>query len=238
MASKYRSFCSNISRLNVSIASQKEFTGFPLVPQLQKYFDGQYFPIINDQTIQKKSHISSVFVFSPINQSFTTTPTISNINNHKWCYNIKGMDGGQYIANFNPIDGLIYALHQTICDGILIGARNLCCAPDFNFMPYFSSTFDHITTLEPDLCNILFDQNKLLKETGFIYRDFPAVFIATESGNEIINSNGKSMDILDCNVFKHINPFTNNYNNVYIITSINGAEEIKKRWNKYNHLKD
>eukprot|EP00483_Globobulimina_turgida_P012619 UN12642 len=45
------------------------------------------------------------------------------------------------------------------------------------------------------------------------------------------------MDILDCNVFKHINPFTNNYSDVYIITSINGAEEIKKRWNK-KHLLD
>merc|ERR1712154_160551 len=106
------------------------------------------------------------------------------------------------------------------------------------FMPYYSAQFDHVKSLEPDLSDILFEQNNLLQQHGFIHRDFPAVIITTQTGKEIVNHYGELVDILDCDVFKHINPFTNDYNDVYIISSIDGAEEIKKRWNNYDHLRN
>ena len=69
-----------------------------------------------------------------------------------------------------------------------------------------------------------------------IQRKYPAVIVTSQSGKEMMNHNGECIDFLDCEVFKHINPFTSSYTDVYIITSIDGAEQIRKRWSKYKHL--
>eukprot|EP01083_Nonionella_stella_P083132 229717_1 len=213
--------------------------GFPLVQSLHKYFGGlECIPIINDQNMYNRSHISGVFVLSPMYKPFEHSLSSNAISGYKWCYNVKGMDGGQYIANFSSMDGIIYALHQVLCDGILIGAKNLCCASEFTFMSYTAATFPHVTSLEPNLWDILLDQSALLKQNGLIQRDYPAVIITTQTGQPIVDHKGTTMDFLDCNVFKHINPFTSDYIDVHIITSIKGAEEISKRWNQYDHLRD
>lgn len=230
-----RRLFSTAQSLNVNISHNLKSipTGFPLVQPLQKYFGGlESLPILNNDT--KSCHITAVFVLSSIISSFESSPISFDISKHKWCYNVIGNDGGQFISNYNPIDGIVYALHQCLCDGILIGSKNMYAAgKNYNFMTYYTSTFTQIKNIEPNLFQILTDQNKLLQKHKFINRDFPATIIATQTGKEM----NESMDILDFDIFKDINPYTNKLNDAFILTSINGANEIKSRWNKYHHLK-
>ena len=102
-----------LSRISSNIAIP---SGFPLLEPLQKYFGGlKSLPIINKPS-NKSCHITTVFVLSSITSEFQSSPISFDITKHEWCYNAIGNDtvnqSGEFISNYNPIDGVIYALHQ------------------------------------------------------------------------------------------------------------------------------
>ena len=205
------------------------FDKIPLTKTLQSQLKMEYLFTINNYTTNNMAHLTGINVVSSVIKSFDMEITKENIMsfNNEWINSSDYNAEGPFISNGSRND-LLLLMTQMICaDACIIGGNTIRDNPKYSFNP-FEFKINGIDTY-----NIIQDQRELLKNEELIYRDQPAIILITTG--DYNDNNG--MDILDCNVFKHICPVYNKQHEIFIVTTQNGVDNIKSRWHKYSHLK-
>jgi hypothetical protein len=220
----------------------------PLTESLRKIHPNGTFPLHEDPNLHKKATILGMFVLRPVHAPFMSTPNDGVVSVMKsmyevetgWAYNLKGVDGGGTISNFNGVDAFRLALQYGCSDAVIMGSKSLClegCDTVFDgetqqgyvFQPYVLCQWGSLREADEDLEGKLDEQRRLWQDMGYLsQRKYPAQIVVTRTGRHFPNSRY----FLEARIFHDSHPNGEQFE-VYIITSRNGAAEIKSKAHMY-----
>lgn len=222
-----------------------------LIPELRFYHRKGSFPLLLDPHKRKEAFFLGMFVLRPMCQSWTapileaTTSKPSSFYDIQggWSYNFKGLEGGWLIANGCAVDGYRLGFQYGISDVVIIGSRSVCeegCDPlpsdnntshrrGYIWQPYGPLNWSHIKAIDGELVEKVAKQRRLWQEQGLLSpRKYPAQIIITWSGEKYESAR----DFLEARIFNEVHPDGTPYE-VYIITSVLGADRIRSRATTY-----
>jgi len=153
----------------------------------------------------------------------------------QWVYNYlyPHLAGGGTISQGNVLDGYRLALQYGLCDCVLVGSNTVslegCGDAAYLWQSYAIASWPHIQQHEPLLFEKLQENRRLWQEQGFLSsRKYPCVVVVTTSGKHFEGSK----DFLEAKIFSHTHPCGEEQQECYILTSIDGAEQIRVRAEK------
>ena len=229
-----------------------------LIDELKQFHANGTFPLVEDPLITKKSIILGMFILRPATDSWNE-PILSNSEHNipesfsmynvknGWSFNYPTLDGGWLIANKSVVDGYRLGFQYGVADAVIIGSRIVCeegCDPiqstdntvvssthrGYLWQPYNPLEWEHIKTLDNQLVTKVALQRQLWQNQGYLSsRTYPAQIICTWSGLKYNNSR----DFLEARILHDYHPNGERIE-TYILTSTNGAIEIRKRSELYN----
>jgi hypothetical protein len=221
----------------------------PFTAALREIHANGSFPLVHDPLIRKQASIIGMFVLRPKYAGWFTQNGVASLKSlfeaESWAYNVVGLDGGGLISGYNAVDAFRLALQYGCSDAVLTGTKSLCfegcdnvvhnsdgsssVRKGYVFQPYVLCEWDQLRKADVNLHAKITEQRQLWQRLGYLsQRLYPAQIAVTSSGIH----HQDSKDFLEARIFHDRHP-TGEMFESYIITSQNGALEIKSRAHLY-----
>lgn len=224
----------------------------PLSEALRAYHPDGTFPLAHNADERKKATIMGMFVLRPSYENWANS--VSSVHDFissmydvkKWAYNFDGIDGGWLISNKNEVDGFRLAMQYGVSDAVLVGTKSVSMEgcdhvvqsadgsepsvmPGYAWLPYVLAEWPQLKKLDDQLAQKIQEQRVLWQQMGYLSsRKYPAQVLVTESGEHYDGCK----DFLESRIFSMVHPEGDPVE-VYIITSMIGAEKIRLRSSTY-----
>lgn len=156
-----------------------------------------------------------------------------------WSYNMEGLEGGWLIAGGNHVDAYRLGFQYGVSDAVMVGSKVICdegcdpippadlsaCKRGFLWQPYGPLSWSHIQSADSNLIAKVDAQRQEWQRLELLSnRKYPAQIVVTWSGDK----HNSSRDFLEGRIFKEVHPNGDPFE-VYIVTSVNGANKIRSR---------
>jgi len=213
----------------------------PFTEEMKYYYKNGDFPLITDPLKTKRTTIIGMFILRPGVESWTAPQIDANENLSiyevkNWIYNIDRLSGGGIIANSNLMDGYRLAMQYAITDAVIVGSNTIINdgtpkkdgTPGYLWLPQYCAEWPHLKEADSEMLVRFKKQRKLMQKLGYASkREYPAQIAVTRSGKRT------DPDLLSASIFHEKLPDGSSIE-AYIVSSMKGAEKIKKRATEFN----
>lgn len=209
----------------------------PLGDELGVLHPGGGFPLLADPRGSERACILGMFVLRPAARAWTS-PVLedgrpqSMFEAERWCFNVKGIDGGWLIAGGNALDAYRLALQYGVADAVMVGSNTVAkegvdhgSTRGYLWQPYGPTAWPRLVAADPDLLGKIERLRVLWQGLGFLSeRRYPAQVVVSQSGEH----REGTPDIFDARIFSDRHP-DGSAIEVIVLSSEAGAERLRSR---------
>ena len=209
----------------------------PLGDELGALHPGGGFPLLADPRANERACILGMFVLRPAVQAWTA-PVLedgrprSMFEAERWCFNVKGIDGGWLIAGGNALDAYRLALQYGVADAVIVGSNTVAkegvdhgSTRGYLWQPYGPTAWPRLVEADPHLLGKIERLRVLWQALGCLSdRRYPAQVVVSQSGEH----REGTPDIFDARIFSDRHP-DGSAIEVIVLSSEAGAERLRSR---------
>jgi riboflavin biosynthesis pyrimidine reductase len=217
--------------------SDRIVVDLPLGDELGVLHPGGGFPLLADPRVSERACILGMFVLRPAVRAWTD-PVLedgrprSMFEVDRWCFNVKGIDGGWPIAGGNVLDAYRLALQYGVADAVIVGSATVAkegvdhgLARGHLWQPYGPSAWPRLVEADPHLLGKIGRLRVLWQGLGYLSdRRYPAQVVVSQSGEH----REGTPDIFDARIFSDRHP-DGSVIEVIVLSSEAGAERLRSR---------
>jgi hypothetical protein len=223
----HREIHTDPSRIGVSLS---------LGDELGPLGGGAGFALVEDPRETARALIMGMFVLRPAVVPWAA-PLAGDVDaalraGRDWCANVRGVDGGGFLADGDPLDAYRLALGYGLCDAVIVGRDTVIAegvdrgdAPGYVWQPWVPASWPQLADLDDDLEARIARVRRAWQAEGVLSpRRFPAQVVVSRSGT----GRPGEIDLLEARVFSAMHPDGSPVETV-VLTSETGAGRLRAR---------